>query len=185
MIDKSYDIDLAMAKAAAPVYAKALAAAHDAFYATESSNSRDMMRNAIRAYLAASPSPSEMDCDPDGCRAHIDAFMQRAETAEAQVLRLTEENEALKKERTSLIKTKREQLEAQHRQHINDLIECRAEAEADKASIKALEDALNEIRELNTTGVDENGHRWSHSDLIDQVIIPLRIAHPQKEQADG
>ena len=46
----------------APLDEKALADAHDAFYATESSNSRDMMRNAIRAYLAASPSPSmEMD----------------------------------------------------------------------------------------------------------------------------
>lgn len=45
----------------APLDEKALADAHDAFYATESSNSRDMMRNAIRAYLAASPSPSEME----------------------------------------------------------------------------------------------------------------------------
>lgn len=32
---------------------------------------------------------------------------------------------------------------------------------------------LEEIQELNTTGADENGNRWSHSDLIDQVIIPL------------
>jgi hypothetical protein len=42
----------------APLDEKGLADAHDAFYATENSNSRDMMRNAIRAYLAAPPSPS-------------------------------------------------------------------------------------------------------------------------------
>jgi hypothetical protein len=37
--------------------------------------------------------------------------------------------------------------------------------------IKALEDALRNIRELNETGADENGHRWVNSDLIEQEIV--------------
>lgn len=37
--------------------------------------------------------------------------------------------------------------------------------------IKALTEALTNIRELNMTGADENGQRWAHSDLIEQEII--------------
>lgn len=35
----------------------------------------------------------------------------------------------------------------------------------------ALERALQNIRELNQTAVDENGHRWARSDLIEQEIV--------------
>lgn len=35
----------------------------------------------------------------------------------------------------------------------------------------ALEAALNNIRELNMTGEDENGCKWAHSDLIEQEIV--------------
>ena len=35
----------------------------------------------------------------------------------------------------------------------------------------ALEEALNNIRELNMTGEDENGLKWAHSDLIEQEIV--------------
>ena len=35
----------------------------------------------------------------------------------------------------------------------------------------ALIKALEEIRELNTTGRDENGHKWANSDLIEQTIV--------------
>lgn len=31
--------------------------------------------------------------------------------------------------------------------------------------------ALVEIRELNMSGEDENGHRWANSDLIEQTIV--------------
>lgn len=45
------------------------------------------------AALAASPIPAtggEKECDPDGCKAHIDAFMGRAINAETENARLRE-----------------------------------------------------------------------------------------------
>lgn len=62
----------------------------------------------------------------------VAAIVRRLEATEAQVKRLTEDNEA---------------------------------------RIKALKERLNEIRELNMTAEDENGHRWANSDLIDQTIM--------------
>lgn len=130
---------------------KALAEARSTF-AMENS-----LERAIRAYLAASPSPSEMEVVVfDGvAKRKLDGLLERGwkvsgyalhregdhglittggfvgwfsvaerndadaraklADAAAQVLRLTEENEALRKERTSLIETKREQLERMQR----------------------------------------------------------------------
>ena len=39
------------------------------------------------------------------------------------------------------------------------------------ARIEALEAALENIRELNMTATDEDGHRWANSDLIEQEIV--------------
>lgn len=44
------------------------------------------------------------------------------------------------------------------------------ELEARDARVAELEAALRNIRELNMTGTDEDGHRWAHSDLIEQEI---------------
>ena len=46
----------------------------------------------------------------------------------------------------------------------------------------ALIKALDEIRELNTTGRDENGHKWANSDLIEQTIV---AALSTKEDGNG
>jgi hypothetical protein len=43
---------------------------------------------------------------------------------------------------------------------------------------QALEAALRNIQELNMTGQDENGHRWAHSDLIEQEIVAALAAAP-------
>lgn len=51
---------------------------------------------------------------------------------------VSEANEALMRERTSLIETKREQLDAQYRQHVADLAQARGEAEVDKQTISDL-----------------------------------------------
>jgi hypothetical protein len=45
------------------------------------------------------------------------------------------------------------------------------------ARVEALTGALDNIRELNMTGQDENGHRWAHSDLIEQEIVAAK-GHP-------
>jgi hypothetical protein len=37
--------------------------------------------------------------------------------------------------------------------------------------VRAMVEALGNIREMNMTGEDENGHRWAHSDLIEQEIV--------------
>jgi len=38
------------------------------------------------------------------------------------------------------------------------------------AVVEAMERALQNIRELNLTAEDENGHKWANSELIDQEI---------------
>lgn len=40
----------------------------------------------------------------------------------------------------------------------------------------AMQRALQNIRELNMTQPDENGHRWSNSDLIEQEIVAALAA---------
>ena len=42
--------------------------------------------------------------------------------------------------------------------------------------IAAVERAFDEIRELNMSGRDENGHRWANSDLIDQTVTEGLVA---------
>lgn len=50
--------------------------------------------------------------------------------------------------------------------------------------IQALEEALRNIRELNATGVDENGHRWANSDLIEQeIVFALAASQPARPTA--
>lgn len=55
---------------------------------------------------------------------------------------------------------------------------------ADPAQIRAdaLRDVFDQIRALNLSGRDENGHRWANSDLIDQCVVSglglLRDTHP-------
>ena len=43
-------------------------------------------------------------------------------------------------------------------------------------SVAEVEHAFDEIRELNMSGRDENGHRWANSDLIDQTVTTGLIA---------
>jgi hypothetical protein len=47
-------------------------------------------------------------------------------------------------------------------------IERQARAEGRAEGIRK---TLNNIRELNMSGEDENGHRWANSDLIEQEIV--------------
>lgn len=42
--------------------------------------------------------------------------------------------------------------------------------------IAAVERAFDEIRELNMSSRDENGHRWANSDLIDQTVTEGLVA---------
>jgi hypothetical protein len=44
--------------------------------------------------------------------------------------------------------------------------------------VAALEAALRNIRELNTAEPDAEGHRWVHSDLIDQEVLAALSARP-------
>lgn len=54
---------------------------------------------------------------------------------------------------------------AKAQREVADVIEA---LEAENARMRK---ALREIRELNMTGADENGHRWANSDLIEQEIV--------------
>lgn len=44
--------------------------------------------NTTLSHLQAAEAEAEMGCDPDGCKAHIEAFSARAEAAEAEVSKL-------------------------------------------------------------------------------------------------
>lgn len=50
----------------------------------------------------------------------------------------------------------------------NETMEVALATQADR--IAELESALVEVRGLNETAADENGHKWVNSDLIDQTI---------------
>lgn len=50
---------------------------------------------------------------------------------------------------------------------------------------EGLRKRLNEIRELNMTAEDENGHRWANSDLIDQTIMLALSTLNSREKVDG
>ncbi|GLK65657.1 Lar family restriction alleviation protein [Paracoccus kondratievae] len=43
-------------------------------------------------------------------------------------------------------------------------------------TVAAVGRAFNEIRELNMSDRDENGHRWANSDLIDQTVTEGLVA---------
>lgn len=47
------------------------------------------------------------------------------------------------------------------------------DVQPDAAAIReaALVKALQNIRDLNTSGADEHGHKWANSDLIEQEIV--------------
>lgn len=47
----------------------------------------------------------------------------------------------------------------------------KSRADAAEAEVKRLREALGNIRELNLTAEDENGHQWANSDLIEQEIV--------------
>ena len=107
----------------------------------------------------------------------------RAETAEAEVKRLAELAERLKLEaqgHASEARTANSTIYEIYQVLSGGKGEpgnwhgaepARRYVETAEAHIKALEEALNEIRELNMTAEDENGHRWANSDLIDQTIM--------------
>lgn len=85
-------------------------------------------------------------------------------TAEAQVLRLTEENEALRKERTSLIETKREQIErlqSHWKLAEEQVAEQMVTLNSAGARIKALEEALSHALDHydRNTCLHESVHR--------------------------
>ncbi|RWR26828.1 hypothetical protein D2T29_19830 [Sinirhodobacter populi] len=62
-----------------------------------------------------------------------------------------------------------------------------------RVQMAALREALERIHDLNLTAVDENGHRWANSDLIEQEIVSSRMsddalstlaaAAPQEQQS--
>lgn len=41
------------------------------------------------------------------------------------------------------------------------------------AEIERLRAALREVRELNMTATDANGHQWANSDMIEQIIVSV------------
>lgn len=47
---------------------------------------------------------------------------------------------------------------------------CRKDATTAEALVQSMREALENIRELNFSGADENGKQWANSDLIDQEI---------------
>ena len=47
-------------------------------------------------------------------------------------------------------------------------------AEAAEAKVGRLAQNIETIAELNMTGADENGHCWTHSELIEQEVIEAR-----------
>ena len=52
----------------------------------------------------------------------------------------------------------------------NDFIKTDKEIDALKAKLAKAVESLRNIRELNMTAEDENGHQWANSDLIEQEI---------------
>lgn len=85
-----------------------------------------------------------------------------------------QEREAMRAERDAL----RSEVQKTHRDWQGEIegirkgwAETTAERDAALAEVALLRDALDRIRELNMTGADENGHRWAHSDLIEQEIV--------------
>ena len=59
-----------------------------------------------------------------------------------------------------------------------------AKLETAEAEVKRLTQALSEIRELNMSAEDENGHRWANSDLIEQTIV-FAMAGARKAMEGG
>lgn len=213
----------------APLDENGLEAAHNVLWpATEWNDGehacRETVSAAIRAYLAASPSPSEMEvvawmhptagwartkyhsilphCQKSGRGPVALVRQDQAQSAlaarDAQVLRLTEENEALRKERTSLIETKREQIDrltadrdhnaAEYEKVLNsyaDENQCFSDKlEAAEARIRDLEDekakALALLDHLVDWIVHDCGAEVPFSGEQDETYTTL-----QKEQADG
>lgn len=82
--------------------------------------------------------------DPPTYAQQLNSAKHRAETAEAEVKRLTEANEALMSERKNLIETKRQQIACLEDQAREDQREHAKLHSAAEARIKALEEALQE-----------------------------------------
>ena len=61
------------------------------------------------------------------------------------------------------------------RVYVPDFV-LRAHPPQPSMSVAEVEHAFDEIRELNMSGRDENGHRWANSDLIDQTVTTGLIA---------
>lgn len=155
-----------------PLDEKALAEAHDAFYATESSNSRDMMRNAIRAYLSTTPAPDGLAVvawrggKEDGSRKYTEIKrvseiwadqnltvipLVRADQAQSALAAVREANKALMNERTSIVATKREQLDA-----------LTARAETAEAEVKRLTEE-NEAAQEIAAAMQKRATTWMQS----------------------
>lgn len=95
--------------------------------------------------------------------AERDALVRDLASIKAHETDLTNQAEALAAENARL------RLE---RDHANDCADAAiAGQHAAEAESARLREALREIRELNMTGADENGHRWANSDLIEQEIV--------------
>lgn len=217
-IDKSYDNDLAMAKAAAPLDEKGLTAVFARLRSIGITDCDDAVPEILRAYLAAAPSPSEMEvvawrwpaphtkggtlhsvtnveppCDGweplvtlsqaqsalsamaaerDEAKENATALrglleysedsiarlqtkwqfqLERADAAESQVLRLTEENEALRKDLAAQI--------AGHQETARQSTDNLVKANAANARIKEAEDrAAKNWRDFRDLRLEIIGH---------------------------
>ena len=138
----------------------------------------EMLVRADQAHSTIAALRAEVERLRADCRTRADAtirMMKRAETAEAEVQRLAEEKEALRKVVSECAASLMNGAAISPEATLDFMkllpTEIQMVVLAYKTRIKALEEALNEIRELNMSGADENGHRWANSDLIEQTIV--------------
>lgn len=54
-----------------------------------------------------------------------------------------------------------------------------------EAVLKEAVDTINNLRELNTTAEDENGHRWANSDMAEQEIVAFLTKHQISAEQKG
>lgn len=166
---------------------KGLQAAREAVSAIEGSWLWGEAEKAVTAYLSASTTPSGevqgletvawaqkwsdqpgnqylfFQSDPSSTHDPAEPLV-RLSQASAEIDRLSQANAALMAERTIIIETKREQLEAQHRQHVADLALARGEVSDLEARLAQAEEVLRPFAEAGSMALISGRPPGEHVD---------------------
>ncbi len=131
---------------------------------------RDEIVDAIAIKGGTIHAPTQ-DAYDSACRA-IEKHRSRAEAAEALIADCAD---YLKEGETP-----RQRMDRDHRDvlALMDLLaKEKVKRKAAEAALKEAVDTINNLRELNTTAEDENGHRWANSDMAEQEIVAFLTKH--------